>query len=365
MTNRTRSTAIALLGALALATGCTQTLAGDKSGDLEAQILGSDLADQDIPADSYTRRVAIQGEISFGETLEGHYASGGYAGWLFTASAGARVTLDAHATDGSDTVIALYGPATRSSWSGARPIAVNDDYRGSTDSHLDVRVSRAGTYLVIVREYWDEGGNFDLTLACSGAECRAECGASDRCPTGSECHRVVCIRAPCPSYCAPVLPVHAGDACDEALCGPPLRIATRMCDDGSIGGWTGHCLRNPDLTTCSWEIRECPAPAACPLVRFACGAGTHWDDTPGVCACVPDAIACGGRAGNTCPAGQFCSIPTAQICGWADGQGTCAVRPQVCTALYQPVCGCDNVTYSNACHAASAGVSVQHTGECT
>lgn len=359
----TRNASYLLLLSLAVATGCVQSPAGAKSRDLESEIAGADLADSDIPADSYTRRVAIQGSIGFGESVDGHYASGGYAGWLFTASAGARIALDASATDGSDTVLAVYGPQTGSSWTGARPLAVNDDYRGSTNSHIDVRAPRAGTYLVIVREYWDDPGNFTLTLACSGAECRQECAADDRCPTGSECTRVVCIRAPCPSYCHPTLPIHAGDACDEARCGVRPRSVTLMCEDGSIGGNTGRCLYNADLTTCSWEIRSCPS-TSCPPNTLLCVRGSHYDGTPGVCACVPDTVSCGGRLGNTCAANQFCSFSASAMCGYADATGTCQTRPEVCTALYQPVCGCDGVTYSNACHANGAGTSVLHSGPC-
>lgn len=361
----TRNLGSLLLLSLAIATGCVQNPAGAKSRDLESEILGADLADSDSAADSYTRRVAIQGSIGFGETVEGHYASGGYAGWVFTASAGARVALDAMATDSSDTVIALYGPQTASGWNGARPIAVNDDYRGSTDSHIDVRVSRAGTYLVIVREYWDEPGNFNLTLACSGSsECRQECGTADRCPTGSTCNRVVCIRAPCPSYCAPTRTIHQGDTCDASMCGVAPRIATILCDDGSTGGFTGNCRYNADLTTCGWEIRSCPAPTSCPPNTLLCVLGSHYDGTPGVCACVPDATSCGGRLGNTCSATQFCSFSASAMCGYADATGTCTTRPDVCTALYQPVCGCNGQTYSNACTANAAGTSVLHTGPC-
>lgn len=359
----TRNLRSFMLLSLAVATGCVQSPATDKSRDLESEILGADLATADSPADGYTRRVAIQGPISFGETVEGHYAAGGYAGWVFTASAGARVSLDATATDGSDTVIALYGPQPAAGWDRSRPIAVNDDYRGSTNSHIEHRVARAGTYLVIVREYWDEGGNFDLTLACSGAECRQECGADDRCPTGSSCNRVFCIRAPCPSYCAPTPAHHAGDACDEALCGVRPRSVTLMCDDGSIGGNTGNCLYNEDLT-CSWEIRACPTPESCPPNTRLCIQGTHYDGTPGVCACVPDAVNCGGRLGNTCSDTQFCSFTESAICGYADATGTCETRPEICTTLYQPVCGCDGVTYSNSCAANSAGTSVYHAGAC-
>jgi hypothetical protein len=36
----------------------------------------------------------------------------------------------------------------------------------------------------------------------------------------------------------------------------------------------------------------------------------------------------------------------------------------ICTMQYEPVCGCDNQTYSNPCHAEKAGVTSFVQGPC-
>ena len=44
--------------------------------------------------------------------------------------------------------------------------------------------------------------------------------------------------------------------------------------------------------------------------------------------------------------------------------GVCIPRPASCSGTFVPVCGCDGITYTNACHAAMAGVNVAYNGAC-
>ena len=80
--------------------------------------------------------------------------------------------------------------------------------------------------------------------------------------------------------------------------------------------------------------------------------------------CGGGAQVCGGITGAACEAGEFCDFPADASCGFADATGTCAPVPQACDLILSPVCGCDGRTYSNACEANQAGVSVASDGEC-
>jgi imidazolonepropionase-like amidohydrolase len=69
----------------------------------------------------------------------------------------------------------------------------------------------------------------------------------------------------------------------------------------------------------------------------------------------------GGCADNgDCAESEYCAFAEGE-CG---GPGSCELRPEVCLQIFDPVCGCDGETYSNACTAASKGQSLSSREAC-
>jgi hypothetical protein len=75
--------------------------------------------------------------------------------------------------------------------------------------------------------------------------------------------------------------------------------------------------------------------------------------------------ACGGRAGATCAADQYCEFANNR-CGTDDVTGRCMPRPSACPALLvaERTCGCDQKVYSSACEAMLSGTDLNETGSC-
>jgi len=76
---------------------------------------------------------------------------------------------------------------------------------------------------------------------------------------------------------------------------------------------------------------------------------------PGAHPCASNADCADGSAG-----GAFCARPAGQCAG----TGVCQATPSACSAIADPVCGCDGQTYANACTAAAHGVDVAAPGAC-
>lgn len=175
----------------------------------------------------------------------------------------------------------------------------------------------------------------------SGGGSSAGTGSGGASPGGKTCGGIL------PAACA-----------DDQYCSFPAAAACGAADQ------TGTCV---------------PKPEACDLVYSpVCGCD---DKTYGnACAAASEGVSvakagecagsgggtCGGRGGGTCATDEYCAYTPAAICGRADATGTCTKIPQDvgCITVYDPVCGCDGMTYGNACEATSAGVSIDHDGEC-
>jgi hypothetical protein len=180
------------------------------------------------------------------------------------------------------------------------------------------------------------------TSATGGAGAPGSAGAA---PTEKMCGGIAGIQCPANQYCMFAPEAHCGAADMSGTCAPKPEMCTQQmdevcgCDDKTYGN---ACMAAQAGVSVVMK-GACAKPPSAPTA--------------------PEGKLCGTRgAPQECDPGLYCAFKSA--CGATDAGGLCTKKPEMCTKIYMPVCGCDGKTYGSACTAAAAGVSVAEKGEC-
>ena len=228
-------------------------------------------------------------------------------------------------------------------------------------------------------------GDWKDVRVCADGSCKASTGSCGVCSEGThQCSgqaSETCVRGVwiSPVPCGGVSCSTASGVCGECVSGihqcSAAQDASRSCNDGRWSDFTscgsfGCMIKKGLCGECQGGAHRCSGNTS-----QVCTDGAWSDERPcgstgciaasGLCA--PD-DGCGGGAGLACSSGMFCNYEPAaggDGCNVTNGWGKCQTKPEVCTADFTPVCGCNVRGYSNACRAHAAGVSIAHSGSCT
>jgi hypothetical protein len=193
-----------------------------------------------------------------------------------------------------------------------------------------------------------ESGSWSCTVKDCAPECEdgTEKAAGDGCNTCScDGGSWLCTQKACPEpECSAVL----GPA--DAPCGENAPYVART------PGTDACCVRCSLVSGYVYydTMEACEASKRCTPgeIKYAfdhCNTCTCDDNGEWACtdsSCQLDSCG-GGLVGGECADDEYCSYEN--TCGTSDATGYCRPRPTECTDGGAPVCGCDGVTYANAC----------------
>jgi hypothetical protein len=297
---------------VALLSGCTVHVIEDRYGERPPP-----------PVVVETPPIEVAGAIDMNGSTSGIGRDGVSLGYATVARAGSQLAVNVSSP--ARTSVRFIGPFT-GDWSRAATIAQ------SAGGSLNAVAPSDGSYMIVVNG--TNGAPFEVSLSCASGECRTECGAGGQCPEGSGCALVMCIRAPCPSYCHPFAgpqsqpqPEPQGGA-QGAMCG------TRGA--GPCG--PGLFCRHPDSAACG----ETDAPGTCEPQPQMCTR-----EYRAVCGCD------GTTYGNRCSAyaagvsvrhdGECQNQPQANACERSGCSGELCIEPgsgMASICVYRPEFAC-------------------------
>ncbi|MBI2574870.1 hypothetical protein HYV82_03225 [Candidatus Woesearchaeota archaeon] len=207
---------------------------------------------------------------------------------------------------------------------------------------------------------------------------KAECGSQKpECVKDKDCV-VVCVKEPCPEAKCVEGKCVIEDKSEKSCKGYCGNQAPSGCYCDNLCSQYGDCCEDYK-DACGEEKPECDKDEDCGVVEIKC-----LKEPRPISKCIGGKCAlveyCGdGNADQNC----YCNDAEEKSCVIGDpckdincpkntdiksvspkSSCKCVEKEEQCTHEYSPVCGNDNITYSNKCLASKAGVKVAYDGKC-